>query len=302
MSSIDAVFAHALPLLWLATLIEIVWWRRRRPERPYPWRQIALTLAGWPVVVVLYGLEARFVAAPFHEWARQYRLFDADMGSPLAWIALLLTSELLAYATHRLAHAIPWLWANHAVHHEAPELTLPAGYQLPWLNVLAAGWLIGLPLDLLGFPPWAVAIQINASLVYAYLLHTEMIPSLGPLEGIFNTPSAHRIHHSRRPEHFGRNFGAMLLVYDRLLGTYQAENAESPCAEFGLPEPLARRSLLRVQLHGWARLAHAACNARPQQLPRALFAPLPHAPASGADTLEGNIEPSQAPNAASRSA
>jgi sterol desaturase/sphingolipid hydroxylase (fatty acid hydroxylase superfamily) len=250
-----AIFNYSLPLIWIVTAMEYFWWRKRRPERPYPWRQVALTLLAWPVVVLLYGLEATYVSTPYYEWVRSHRLFDVSMANPLSWAAAFIINELVYYATHRLSHGVAWIWANHSVHHEPPALILPSAYQFPWLNVLGGLWLLSFPLHLLGFPPDAVAVVAGVNLAYAYFVQTEMVPALGFLEGIFNTPAAHRVHHSRRPEDRDRNFGSMLVVFDRLFGTFKPEDPAHPCTDFGLDAPLARRTLLATQLHGWARLA-----------------------------------------------
>lgn len=128
------------------------------------------------------------------------------------------------YWFHRFSHTVRWLWATHAVYHSASEFTLPAAVRLGWTGLFSLGWLIYLPLILTGFPPLMVATLLAANLLYQYTLHTEAIDRLGPLELVLNTPSHHRAHHASDVPFLDCNFGGMLIIYDRLFGTFRRES------------------------------------------------------------------------------
>jgi hypothetical protein len=117
------------------------------------------------------------------------------------------------------------------------ELTFSAAYRLNWTPLLSGAWLFFLPLVWLGFDPALVFGIVSASLLYQFWLHTTLIPRLGPLEWMLNTPSSHRVHHASNPEYLDRNYGGTLIVFDRLFGTYQAEDP-AIAIRFGLVHPV----------------------------------------------------------------
>jgi sterol desaturase/sphingolipid hydroxylase (fatty acid hydroxylase superfamily) len=93
-----------------------------------------------------------------------------------------------------------------------------------------------LPVIWIGFNPFLVFGLLGISLVYQFWLHSTLIPKLGPLEYIFNTPSAHRVHHASNADYLDRNYGGILIVFDRLFGTY-TEEAEGVTLKYGLVHP-----------------------------------------------------------------
>ena len=128
------------------------------------------------------------------------------------------------------------MWASHSVHHSIDRMVFTAAFRLAWTPVLSGVFLFDLPLVLLGFPPEWVFGMSSASLTYQIFIHTETVPRIGWLEGNINTPSAHRVHHATNPEYLDRNFGKILLIWDRLFGTYRPERSDVPIA-FGLTHP-----------------------------------------------------------------
>jgi sterol desaturase/sphingolipid hydroxylase (fatty acid hydroxylase superfamily) len=159
-------------------------------------------------------------AALFYE----HRLFDLPEDAWWTWPILLLGVDLAHYVSHRASHRIAWLWASHAVHHTSTELTLAAAYRLGWTGRLTLALASFSPLALLGFQPARIVGVYTLTLVYQVWIHAAWIPSLGPLEGIFNTPSAHRVHHANALAYRDKNFGGMLVIFDRLFGTYAPED------------------------------------------------------------------------------
>lgn len=170
---------------------------------------------------VIRTLEAGFVAVPFL-LAYNYRLFEIDLASPVAWIALFLLVEFVYYWHHRASHTVRWLWATHAVHHSPTRFNLTAGIRLGWTGAISGHFLFYVPLAIFGFHPLAIATVLGANLGYQFFIHSELVPRLGPLEWILNTPTHHKVHHACNESCLDKNYGGTLIVFDRLFGTFAA--------------------------------------------------------------------------------
>lgn len=169
------------------------------------------------------------------------------------WAAGFVAQEFAYYWFHRASHRVRWLWATHAVHHSARELVLPSAVRLGWTEFFSLGWLFFAALILVGFPPLVVVTLLGLNLIYQFPLHTEAIGRLGPLEGVLNTPSHHRAHHSRDKAYLDCNFGGVLIVFDRLFGTFRAE-PEGGGLTYGLVHGMDSRNPVRIALHEWGRM------------------------------------------------
>ena len=153
------------------------------------------------------------------------RIFELEHGIG-TWLMLLAVEDLCFYCFHRVSHRVPFFWAAHEAHHSSRRYNLSTALRLSWTTPLT-----GLPfwwvLPLLGFHPmWIVAVH-TLSKAYQFLLHTQTIGKLGPLEWVLNTPSHHRVHHGCNPEYLDKNLGGIFIVWDRLFGTF-AEERRAP--------------------------------------------------------------------------
>jgi sterol desaturase/sphingolipid hydroxylase (fatty acid hydroxylase superfamily) len=189
------------------------------------------------------------------------------------WIVGFIAVEFAYYWFHRWSHAVRWLWASHAVHHSAEEFTLPAAVRLGWTSALSGGWLVFAPLVLLGWHPVMVAGLLALNLMYQFLLHTEAVGKLGFAELVLNTPAHHRVHHASNANYIDKNFGGVLIVFDRWFGTYADELPHEPC-RYGLTKPLRSYNPLRLALQEWGDLIHDAwCAPSASAALRVLFGP-----------------------------
>jgi sterol desaturase/sphingolipid hydroxylase (fatty acid hydroxylase superfamily) len=203
----------------------------------------------------------------------RFRLTDIAMDSPWSWVLLFFGQDFCYYWLHRADHRVRWLWATHAVHHSSNAYNFSAAYRLGWTAGLSGGFLFFAPLVWLGFPVTAVLAVVAINLLYQFWLHTELIPRLGPLEWVFNTPAHHRVHHASNAEYIDRNFGGVFIVFDRLFGTFAQERDESPC-RYGLVHPLTSHNPVRIALHGWRGLLTDLRATRSLgQAARSLFGP-----------------------------
>lgn len=172
-------------------------------------------------------------------------------------IAAIIATDFVYYWHHRWSHTNRWLWILHEVHHSSKYFNLTTSFRLAWLSRLTAP-IYFIPLVLIGFQPEQVAVFVILNLFYQYFLHTQTIGKLPWLEGIFNTPSAHRVHHSRNKEFLNKNYGGILMIWDRLFGTYQAETV---APRFGIIGSFESSNPVTVQFHkfkGYNRFSEGA--------------------------------------------
>jgi len=180
----------------------------------------------------------------------QYRWWTVPLNRAWGLILLFATEEFFYYWNHRFAHGIRWLWASHAVHHSGEHFNLSVAYRLGWTNLFSGNYLIFVPMYLLGFHPLAVSITLSLNLLYQFWIHTELIPKLGWLELFLNTPSHHRVHHASNPEYIDRNYGGVLIVYDRLFNTFAEEKRTNPPI-YGLTRPVNSYNPIKIAFHEW---------------------------------------------------
>jgi sterol desaturase/sphingolipid hydroxylase (fatty acid hydroxylase superfamily) len=202
---------------------------------------------------VIRAVEARLIAIPF-VFVYEHRLLDFEPGSTWAIAALFLGTEFFYYWHHRAAHRIRWLWATHAVHHSATKLNYTAAIRLGWTGAISGNFLFFLPLAWIGFHPLAVIAMLGVNLAYQFFIHTQLAPHLGPLEWVLNTPRHHQVHHASNAACLDKNYGGVLIVFDRMFGTF-AERPKGEPLRYGLAEPLTTANPLRIVFHEWARIA-----------------------------------------------
>ncbi len=174
--------------------------------------------------------------------------------SPAIWVLGFLGVDFFYYWFHRLSHEVNAMWAAHVVHHQSEEFNLAVALRQGALQG-AFSWVFYLPLAAIGLPPLLFLTLSSINTLYQFWIHTRAIGKLGPLEGLINTPSNHRVHHGRNPKYLDRNHGGVLIVWDRLFGTYQAEEEEPV---YGITKPLASWNPLWANLHYWVELTDLA--------------------------------------------
>jgi sterol desaturase/sphingolipid hydroxylase (fatty acid hydroxylase superfamily) len=232
----------AIPF-FLATLIGEAWLRHRR-RLGFDVRDAA-TSVGLGIGNLLINVAVQGAQLALSTAVYEHRIFDMGT-SPLAWAVLLLADDFVFYWAHRVSHVCRFFWATHEAHHSSEQFTLTTALRQPWTHLPVV--LFWLPLPLLGFRPEMILVAHTISLIYQYWIHTELIGRLGPLEWVLNTPSHHRVHHGSNARYLDRNYAGILIVWDRLFGTFQVE--DEPVV-YGLTKPLERRDILTVAFHEW---------------------------------------------------
>jgi sterol desaturase/sphingolipid hydroxylase (fatty acid hydroxylase superfamily) len=242
-------------------LIALEWWVGQRRGRQTYRVHDALASIGLGITSQLAGVLSRVlglgVYALVFQHAAPWRL---DAGSPWVWVAALLLYDLAYYWHHRLGHRVALLWAAHAVHHQSEDYNLSTALRQTGTGWLG-GWVFYLPLALLGFPPVVVGTVALIDLLYQYWVHTQQIGKLGWFDRWFCSPSNHRVHHAVNDPYVDRNYGGILIVWDRLFGTFTEERDDEPCV-YGTRSPLRSWNPLRANLQVYAELARDSWRTR----------------------------------------
>jgi len=240
----------ATPLFILTIIMEIVAARLGKAKASYETRDTAVSLA-MGLGSTMAGVFTAGAVAASTVWVYQHRLFDIPMTAVWAWAAIFVLEDLVYYWFHRISHERRFWWAAHVNHHTSQHYNLSTALRQTWTGGIAGTWSLWLTLAWLGFPPPMIATQKGISLVYQYWIHTEVIGKMPRwFEAVFNTPSHHRVHHARNPVYLDRNYAGILIVWDRLFGTFQPELDDVPC-KYGVVKNLGTFNLLRVAFHEW---------------------------------------------------
>jgi len=170
----------------------------------------------------------------------------ADIGKRRGSLAVAIVAwDFLYYWDHRWMHEVRLFWANHVTHHSSQRYNLSTALRQPWSGFLLS-W-VYLPMPLLGIPANQVAKAGQLNLLYQYWIHTEAIDRLPkPIEAVFNTPSHHRVHHGADRQYLDRNYGGVLIVWDKLFGTFEPEIRR---VTYGLTKNIETYNPLRVGYH-----------------------------------------------------
>ncbi|WP_025032515.1 sterol desaturase family protein [Bradyrhizobium sp. DOA9] len=238
----------------------------------HDWRESAASFGVALGQNLLRAIEAGLVAVPF-AFLYEHRLFDFAQTAPPALAGLFLGSEFLYYWQHRASHRIRWMWATHAVHHSTTRLNLTAAIRLGWTGNISGNFLFFLPLALIGFHPFAIVAMLGINLLYQFFIHSQFGPKLGVLEWVLNTPSHHRVHHACNEACLDKNYGGILIVFDRLFGTFAERPSDQPL-RFGLVGGTQSFNPVRIALGEWIAMLGDAWRAQGAAAKlRALFGP-----------------------------
>ena len=234
------------PIFLLAFMLEFVVEKKRGHSRQFSVREIIANLslgAGYQVAEAIMWL---LITGAIFGWAYQHRLFDIAVNG---WtiIPTFVLVEFCYYWFHRCSHRVRWFWSAHVPHHSGEVMNFTTAMRQSLLNAFVGIYVFYLPPVLLGVPPAVVMFCLAVNLAYQYFVHTEAIGRLpGWYEYIFDTPSNHRVHHGRNTQYIDKNYGGMLIIFDRWFGTYEAEVEP---VEYGIPRQIKSYNFLVLNLH-----------------------------------------------------
>ena len=200
----------------------------------------SLVINGVARVFALVGYAALYAITPLRLDAHRW----------YTWVAVLLGVDLIWYVYHRASHRVRVMWAGHQAHHNSTYFNLITAVRQkwnPWFELLF--WV---PLPLLGVPPWLIFTAFSINLIFQFFVHTERVGRMwAPVEFVFNTPSHHRVHHASDPDYLDKNYAGILIIWDRLFGSY-AEETHRPT--YGLTKNYDTANPFRLQYHEYGRM------------------------------------------------
>ena len=245
-------------------LIALEWGAARlRGSRVYSLRD-SLADLGCGILSQLAGVFLALLSLAAYAWVGEHAALQrwlplpgwpgggptASAGLAALWLAVFVLVDLGQYWVHRASHHIAVLWACHVVHHSSEELNYAVALRNSSLHGLFI-WVTPLPLAIAGVPWQVFAICYGLNVAWQFWLHTRLIGKLGPLEAVLNTPSHHRVHHGRDAEYVDRNFGGVLIVWDRLFGTFAEERSEP---DYGVSSAPASSDPLWANMYGFVEI------------------------------------------------
>lgn len=176
------------------------------------------------------------------------------------WLLALLIYDFLYYWNHRLGHEVNALWAAHVVHHQSQQYNLSTALRQPSSYALLS-WVFYLPMALIGVPPLVFVVVALIDLLYQFWVHTEQIRRLGWFDRWFCAPSNHRVHHAVNDPYIDKNYGGILIIWDRIFGTFKEEDDREPCV-YGTRGLLQSWDPLWANLSNYSQLAHDSWHTR----------------------------------------
>ncbi len=252
------VLGISIAVFFFIVIAEMLWTRRRN-RHAYEFKDTAASMlmgfgsliagaifAGVHLVIILAAYELRLFTIGWTWWALVICFFAVD---------------LKYYISHRLAHEHRLWWASHVAHHSSQHFNLSTALRQSWTDFLGIGLWVGLPLYFIGFPPAMVIMFTGITAAYQLWVHTEQVKTIGLFEWVLNTASHHRVHHATNPQYIDFNHGGFLIIWDRMFGTFVAEDASDPC-RYGITSNLGTFNLVRIALHEWVAIGQDVRSAR----------------------------------------
>ncbi len=187
-------------------------------------------------------------------------LLSLSPASWWVWVLALVLYDFLYYWHHRLGHRVALFWAAHVVHHQSEDYNLSTALRQTGSGWLV-GWLLYLPMAVLGVPPLVFGTVALIDLLYQFWVHTQQVGKLGWFDRVFCSPSNHRVHHAVNDVYLDRNYGGIWVVWDRLFGTFQEELDDERCV-YGTRAPLRSWNPLWANVEVYAALAKDAWRTR----------------------------------------
>ena len=244
--------------VFLACIALEAWYWRRRGASMYTWID-TLSNAGLALMHQAADAVAWALVIGIYYFVWRFRVFDIPTN---AWTiaGLFLAQDFFYYFFHRASHRIRWMWASHVTHHSSERLNLSTAFRQSLTYPISGMWLFWLPLAFIGFEPKNIVAVVAINLGFQFFVHTQAIGRLGWIEHVFNTPSHHRVHHARNPKYIDRNYAGVLIVWDKLFGSFVEEDPAVPC-EYGIVGRIDSHNPLRLTFHEWIAMLRDAAHA-----------------------------------------
>jgi len=169
------------------------------------------------------------------------------------WFALFILEDFAFYWLHRMDHVFRVFWAVHVTHHSSSYYNLTTGFRSSVFQPLYR-FLYFIPIAFLGFAPLDIMIMYSVTQIYGILVHTQYVNKMGFLESFLVTPSHHRVHHASNIPCLDKNMGMGLIIWDKMFGTFQAEDEIEEEIEYGLTTKKELDLPVEIVTHEWKAL------------------------------------------------
>ena len=245
--TIAEVYAIGLPIILAMILVETL--ISGLNKKSLYKNKDTLCTSGLLLGNILMGFAIKGATLGLHIFLYQFRIFDLANVIPLwaMWLMTFILIDFVFYIYHRFSHRVRFLWAIHMSHHSSEEMNFAVSMRQAWLGPISKiPFFIVLPL--LGLDPTIIAVAGVISTLWGVVGHTQIVGKLGPLEWILNTPSHHRVHHGANAEYIDKNYGNLLIIWDRMFGTFEPEKAK---VKYGLVNNVNTFNPIKITFMGW---------------------------------------------------
>ena len=245
--TVTQTLSIGLPIAFLIILLEAAissWQKKNLYNKEDTLCTVGLLAGNMAVVFLTKG-----ATLAFHIFLYQFRIIDLATYVPIwaMWVLSFILIDLVFYVYHRMSHRISFLWAIHMSHHSSQEMNFAVSFRQAWFGPISkVPFFMVLPL--IGLDPTIIAVAGALSTLWGIVGHTQIIKSLGPLELILNTPSHHRVHHGANSQYIDKNYGNLLIVWDKMLGTFEPENEK---VKYGLVNNVNTYNPVTITFIAW---------------------------------------------------
>jgi sterol desaturase/sphingolipid hydroxylase (fatty acid hydroxylase superfamily) len=247
---VNSIYIVALPIILLMIMVEVLV-ANAKNIAAYK-KEDSLGTLGLLTGNIFVALSIKGLTLAFHIFLYEFRFFDLVSVMPIwaLWIITFILIDFIFYFYHRISHRSRFLWAIHMSHHSSEEMNFFVSFRQAWLGPISKIPFFML-LPLIGLDPTMIAVAGVISTLWGVIGHTQVINKLGPLEWVFNTPSHHRVHHGSNLQYIDKNYGNLLIIWDRFFGTFEPENEQ---VKYGMVKNVNTFNPFKITLMGWQEI------------------------------------------------
>ena len=248
--TVNGVYAIGAPIVLAMIFAELLisnWQNKKYYKKEDTLCTIGLLTGN---IIVAFSIKGLILA--FHFYLYQFKVLELVNILPLwaMWVLTFIMIDLVFYIYHRMSHRVRFLWAIHLSHHSSEEMNFAVSFRQAWFGPISKiPFFMVLPL--LGFDPTIIAVAGVMSTLWGIVGHTQIVGKLGFVEWVFNTPSHHRVHHGSNKQYIDKNYGNLLIIWDRIFGTFEPE--EEP-VRFGLVNNVNTYNPTKITFMAWASM------------------------------------------------
>lgn len=248
--TVSQIYAIGAPIVLAMIFAEVLIsnWQ----NKTYYKQEDSLCTVGLLTGNIAIAFAVKGFALALHFYLYEFRLFDLSAIIPLwgMWLLTFVLIDFVFYIYHRMSHRMRFLWAIHMSHHSSEEMNFAVSFRQAWFGPISKiPFFISLPL--IGLDPTIIAVAGVMSTLWGIVGHTQIVGKLGPLEWVFNTPSHHRVHHGSNKQYIDKNYGNLLIIWDRMFGTFEPEREQ---VQYGLVNNVNTYNPVKITFMAWSSI------------------------------------------------